>query len=70
MDIKTDWDLSIDPLNKEARNAAVDREVERYSKWLASLKDSRASGPLNNPEKALIKTYLVQKLNGSIDEVT
>lgn len=48
---------------------AIDREVDRYSKWLAELKDSRASGPLSNAEKALVKTYLVQKLHGKIDEV-
>lgn len=68
MDIKMEL---VDGLAKDqqAQLEAVDREVERYSKWLTELKDSRASGALNSAEKALIKTYLVQKLHGKIDEV-
>lgn len=54
---------------KEQLLEILDREVERYSKWLAALPDERARGALSNPERALIKTFLVQKLTGKIDEV-
>lgn len=69
MDIKMSWADGLETVDKQAQNEALDREVERYSQWLSKLPDSRASGALNNPEKALIKTYLVQKLTGKIDEV-
>ncbi len=55
--------------SQEEKLKMIDEEVERYSTWLANLPDSRASGALNNPERALIKTYLVQKMNGKLDEV-
>jgi hypothetical protein len=70
MDVKMTWGEGLEAKDKTAQNEALDREVERYSKWLSQLTDTRASGPLCDPEKALIKTYLVQKLNGKIDEVT
>ena len=44
----------------------LDEEVARFSSFMAQLGDSRAQGPLNNPEKALVKTYLVAKLRGKI----
>lgn len=69
MDIKMSWAEGLEGKDQAAQNEALDREVERYSKWLAALPDERAKGALNNPEKALIKTYLVQKLHGKIDEV-
>ena len=47
----------------------MDREIEKFSKWMAALPDERARGALSNPEKALLKTYLVQKFTGKIDEV-
>jgi len=54
---------------KEQLLEVMDREVERFSQWMASLPDERARGALSNPERALIKTYLVQKFTGKIDEV-
>lgn len=54
---------------KEEVLVLIDAEVERFSTWMAVLPDSRARGALSNPEKALIKTYLVQKLTGKIDGV-
>lgn len=69
MDVKMAWAEDLETKDKTAQNEALDREVERYSKWLTQLPDTRASGPLCGPERALIKTYLVQKLSGKIDEV-
>jgi hypothetical protein len=69
MDVKMTWAEGLESKDKAAQNEALDREVERYSKWLEVLPDERARGKLSNPEKALIKTYLVQKLSGKIDEV-
>lgn len=69
MDIITTWSKDLDGQDRKIQNEALDREVERFSLWLSRLEDTRASGALNNPEKALIKTYLVQKMLGKIDEV-
>lgn len=55
--------------SKEKRLAAIDDEVERFSKWMSKLDDPRARGALNNPERALLRTYLVQKMNGKLEEV-
>ncbi len=55
--------------DRSKRGAALDDEVERFSKWMAKLEDPRARGALNNPERALLKTYLIQKLNGRLEEV-
>jgi len=54
---------------KEQLLEVMDREIEKFSKWMAALPDERARGALSNPEKALLKTYLVQKFTGKIDEV-
>lgn len=54
---------------KEQLNDLFDKEVEQFSRWMANMADPLARGPLIAPEKALIKTYLVQKLRGQIDEV-
>lgn len=64
-DLKMSW--VIEGKSREAQNEALDREVERFSHWMATLADERARGALNNPEKAIIKTYLVQKLGGKLD---
>lgn len=53
---------------KEEKLVIFDKEVDRFSKWLERLNDPRANGPLSNPEKALLKTYLVQKYTGKLDE--
>ena len=44
----------------------VNQEVEKFSEWLSNLDDIRAKGALNNPEKALVRTYLMQKLQGRL----
>lgn len=44
----------------------IEAEVEKFSDFMASLEDWRARGALNSPEKALLRTYLVQKLQGKI----
>lgn len=54
--------------SKEEQSKVLDEEVEAYSQWLAALPDSRAAGAMNSAEKALIKTYLIQKLTGKLGE--
>lgn len=44
----------------------LDAEIERFSRYMAGLADSRAAGPLINPERALLKTYLVAKIRGKL----
>lgn len=51
---------------KEEQSKVLDEEVEAYSQWLSALPDSRVSGALNSGERALIKTYLIQKLTGKL----
>jgi hypothetical protein len=46
--------------------ALLDEEIERFSSYMAALPDSRAAGKLINPEKALLKTYLVAKIRGKL----
>ncbi len=41
--------------------ALFDEEVARFSKFMENLTDWRAQGPLSDPEKVLIKTFLVHK---------
>jgi hypothetical protein len=42
----------------------LDQEIEDFSEWMAKLADIRARGPLLSGEKALLKTYLIQKIKG------
>lgn len=51
---------------KTELNAIFDQEVEEFSTWMANIPDVRARGPLMNGEKALLKTYLIQKLKGAL----
>jgi hypothetical protein len=44
----------------------LDQEIERFSTYMSNLPDARAAGPLINPEKAILKTYLVAKLRGRL----
>jgi hypothetical protein len=53
--------------SKEEMLKLLDLEVEKFSAFMANLPDWRARGPLNNPEKALLKTYLVHKVAGHIE---
>ena len=55
--------------SKEETLVVLDAEVERFSTFMASMRDWRVQGPLLGGEKALLKTYLVHKLNGKIDGV-
>lgn len=50
------------PEAKKMVNDLLDAEIEEFSHWMATLADIRARGPLMNAEKALLKTYLIQKL--------
>lgn len=52
---------------KEELLALLDQEVEDFSKYMSTIGDWRSVGPLNHLERALIKTYLVQKVTGKID---
>lgn len=46
-------------LSKEELLKKMDEEVEKFSRYMANLPDSRARGALSNPEKALVKTFMV-----------
>lgn len=51
---------------KEVQVAAVDKEIERFSVWMTKLSHPE-NEPLNKSERALLRTYLMQKLHGRID---
>lgn len=53
--------------SKEELSTLLDREVEDFSKFMSTIGDWKSVGPLSPPERALIKTYLVQKLTGKIE---
>jgi hypothetical protein len=55
-----------DKKTKEELLAELDQEVERFSIFMGNLEDWRVRGALNNPEKALMKTYLVNKIQGKL----
>jgi len=55
-----------DKKTKEEILGEVNEEVEKFSNFMASLEDWRARGALNSPEKALLRTYLLQKTQGKI----
>lgn len=59
-----------DGKSKEELLALLDHEVDDFSQFMSTLGDWRSVGPLNPPERALIKTYLVHKITGKIDGVT
>lgn len=53
-------------VTKEEALVEVNSEVDKFSDWMANLEDARARGALNSPEKALIRTYLMQKVQGKL----
>jgi hypothetical protein len=55
---------------KEEISRIFDEEVERFSRYMATIGDWRAVGVLNNGERMLIKTFLVQKFSGNVDNRT
>lgn len=66
-----DIDMKLDPKydgkTKEELLAVFDQEVERFSKFMETISDSRIQGGLLPPERVLLKTYLVHKFRGRID---
>ena len=52
---------------KEQLSALLDQELEDFSKFMATLGDWKSAGALTPEERALVKTYLVQKVNGRLD---
>ena len=59
-------DPSLEGKTKEEKSLIFDEEIQRFSDWLSQVSDFKAQGPLSRPERALIKTYLVQKYSGKI----
>lgn len=53
--------------SKEQLSKVLDAEVQRFSRYMESIADPNAKGPLSNPEAALVKSYLVAKLTGKLD---
>ena len=53
--------------SKEELSILFDQEVDRFSRYMATMGDWKAAGPLLPLERVLIKTYLVQKYTGKLD---
>lgn len=64
MDVKVQLAEAHEGKSKEEKSSVLDVEVERFSQYMAGLADPMTNGPLNNPERALVKSYLVFKLAG------
>jgi hypothetical protein len=58
---------SLEGKTKEELSTVFDQEVERFSQYMSNMGDWRSAGPLSKFERALIKTYLIQKFSGKID---
>jgi hypothetical protein len=50
--------------SKDEVKAMIDQEVEDFSAWMVKLPDDKARGALIEGEKALLRTYLMQKYKG------
>lgn len=53
--------------SKEEILSILDKEVDAFSSFMATLGDWKSAGPLTKAERALIKTYLVHKITKKID---
>lgn len=68
-DITVQFSEAYEGKSKEELLSLLDHEVDDFSQFMSTLGDWRSVGPLNPPERALIKTYLVHKITGKIDGV-
>jgi len=50
---------------KEEISKLLDAEIDQFSEYMSSIGDWKTAGPLLPQERALIKTYLVQKVKGT-----
>lgn len=57
-------------LSREERMKFFEKEVEDFSDWMTRLPDWKYQGPLSKPERVLLLTYLMQKYEGKIDELS
>lgn len=61
--------ITVPGATREEQLTAINRDVEDFSRYMSTLGDWRAVGPLNEMEKTLLRTYLVAKAAGKMDEV-
>ena len=66
-DIILKFSEELESKSKEEKIDLFEKEVDRFSLWISNLQDQRVNGPLSKSERALVKTYLVQKYLGKID---
>lgn len=50
---------------KEEISKLLDTEIDKFSEYMCNIGDWKTAGPLLPQERALIKTYLVQKVKGT-----
>jgi hypothetical protein len=62
-----DITLAVPGDTKEQKLSYVDKEIEDFSRYMCSIGDWASVGPLNEMEKALLRTYFVAKLKGALD---
>jgi len=48
--------------SKEELSKLFDEEIEKFSIYMSTIGDWKSVGPLNQQEKALIKSYIVFKV--------
>ncbi len=61
--------LTIPGQTREEQLAAINQEIEDFSRYMCTLGDWKSVGPLNEMEKTLLRSYLVAKAAGKYDEV-
>lgn len=58
---------TVSPSDKEKLSAIFEKEIDDFSKYMSTIGDWKSVGELSLSERALIKTYLVQKYTGKVD---
>jgi hypothetical protein len=59
--------LTVPGDTKEQKLSWVEKEVEDFSRYMSTIGDWKAVGPLNEMEKTLLRTYFVAKLKGALN---
>jgi hypothetical protein len=54
--------------SKEEILLILEAELDKFSTYMSNLSDWRARGSLNSGERALLKTYLVNKIKISLNK--
>lgn len=49
-------------MSKEEQSRVLDEELDKFSAYMGNISDVRASGPLSQKERMIVKTYLIWRI--------